>query len=291
MRKLRNVMMSAIIAAGAMAGAAMADETKPGDAQTPPKTGVSYPSRTTQINKHIAFVDLYLSSAMDNAKALSSLGDADSGKMDTQLIAEARRNLDGALDRALAHMKHVREYRSDLAMVSPGIDPSTGSNAAPRPAASGARMAKLDELETHIKEAKTASKKLAGAQLEDLGPAVDGVSTHLVAAHQSFRDIAKWTSYTMLEDSNLATVPVKGSEGEAGQGTTGAAPADSATPTPPASGTSPGATRPDSTTPTTAPNPTPVTPTAPPTQADKAKGKTIPGAKPEPVQPAPGGGY
>lgn len=282
MRRLSNLLISVVFVAGAAVGGdARADETKPGDAQAPPKTGVSYPSRTTQINKHIAFVDLYLSSAINNAKALSSLGDADSGKMDAQLIAEARRNLDGSLDRALAHMKRVREFRSDLAMASPGVEPSTGSNAAPRPAAGADRMAKLDELETQLKDAKTASKKLAGAKLEELGPAVDGVSTHLVAAHQTFRDIAKWTSYTMLEDSNLATVPVKGEEG----GAAGQEPA-------PPNGVAPGATRPDSHTPTNASEPPPVTPTAPPSDADKAKGKTIPGpSKPEPVQPAPGGGY
>jgi hypothetical protein len=270
------------------AGTARADEAKKADQPAPPKTGVSYPSRTTQINKHIAFVDLYLSTAMTNAKALAALGDADSGKMDGQLISEARRNLDGALDRALAHMKHVREYRSDLAMVSPGIDPQTGSNAPARPPASADRMARLDELETHFREARAASKRLAGATLEDLAPAVDGVSTHLVAAHQTFRDIAKWTSYTMLEDGSLGTVPVKGSSD---RDVPPAGPVDRDLGAPQPSSGSPGATQPDVTTPTTAPNPAPVTPKAPPTDADKLKGKTGPGSKPEPVEPAPGGGY
>jgi hypothetical protein len=178
------------------------------------KPSVSYPSRTNQINKHVSFVDYYLSESANAAKTLSIIGDGEPGRMDAQLVAEARKNLDGALDKALSHLKHVRGHKTELSLLAPGVeggaaDPATGSATA-RP--SDNRLAKLDELESHVKEARSASRKLAGVKVDDLSATVDGVSTHILAAQQSFRDIAKWTSYTLLDDTSLGAMPVRGDQ-------------------------------------------------------------------------------
>src|SRR5687768_229608 len=50
------------------------------------QVGISYPSRTNQINKHVGFVDLYLVEAANSLKALSMLADGEPGRMDAQLI-------------------------------------------------------------------------------------------------------------------------------------------------------------------------------------------------------------
>jgi len=278
----------------------MSAETK----DTKAKTSVSYAGRTSEINKHIGFVDLYIDQAMDSAKALAALGDSDPGKKDNALIQEGTKNLTGAIDKALTHVQHVRTFKSDLAMVAPGTDekqPSVGSTSG-----SGANLAKLDELERNLKDARSASKKLTSAKLDTLSTSVDAVASHLMAAHTAFKDIAKWTSYTLLEDTNLATVPVSGQDRDLG--TTGT----------PKSDTAPGATMPDTTSPSAttpgkpgsaspssispdttstpgdlsrpSPDTSTTSPTPTPTPEQKSKGQTMPGSKPEPVKPAPGGG-
>lgn len=167
-----------------------------GAQQLPPEAGGPAPTR--QIQKHLSFVDLYLTQAGGSAKTLTLLGDADPGFMDdAQLVAEARRTLDMSLDRAQAHMKHVRDLRSDL-----GGKPGA---------------ARLDALDTHLRDARDASKKLAAASGEALNAGVDTVSTHLAAAEDSLRELAQSVGYTLLRDTSLGRMNVKGSGMPAGQ--------------------------------------------------------------------------
>jgi hypothetical protein len=227
------------------------------------KTGVSYPSRTSEINKHIAFVDLYIDQAVSHAKALTALGDAEPGKKDTALIQEGRKGLDNSIEKALTHLKQVRTFKSDLAIAAPGHDASSTPSVGAK--GGGDKLAKLDELERHLKEAKAASKKLASVKLDGLSSSVDGVATHLIAARSTFKAIAKWTSYTLLEDSDLATVPVSGQDDVAPAGEVDRDLGNPGDTSAPKSGTS---------------------------DSEREKGNTIPGSsRPEPTKPAPGGGY
>jgi hypothetical protein len=254
------------------------------------KTGVSYPSRTSEINKHIAFVDLYIDQAVSHAKALTALGDAEPGKKDTALIQEGRKGLDNSIEKALTHLKQVRTFKSDLAMAAPGHDASSTPSVGAK--GGGDKLAKLDELERHLKEAKAASKKLASVKLDGLSSSVDGVATHLIAARSTFKDIAKWTSYTLLEDSDLATVPVSGQDDVAPAGEvdrdlgTGTGTGTMGT------GSAPGATQPDTaTTPSDLDKPADTSaPKSGTSDSERDKGNTIPGSsRPEPTKPAPGG--
>jgi hypothetical protein len=122
--------------------AAGSETAMPGDKAV----GISYPSKNDAINKHLSFVDLYLSDAANATKTLSVLGDMAPSKGDAKLVAEARKLLDGAIGQALTHLKQIRTHKADLEMIVPGIDteePATGSATA-RPAS--AKLAKLDEL-------------------------------------------------------------------------------------------------------------------------------------------------
>jgi hypothetical protein len=314
------------------------------------KFGASYPSKMSEINKHISFVDLYLNEAANNAKALSTLADAESGKRDSQLIQEGRKNLDGAIGNALTHLKHVRGFKSDLemapAMETPGtpgtsgtptgsgtMGTGTGTTGTSETGATGTgttgtsetgatgtgttgtgatgtgttgtgtmgtgtmghgtmmgthdkatNIAKLDELETHLKGARTAAKKLASAKMDTLSTSVDAVTTHLVAAQQTFRDLAKVTSYTLLEDTNLGTMPVRGGEGmpsgdidrDPQRGTPGTTTPDIQSP--------PGTTTPDRTG-------TPGTQSPGSVSPDRSGTTPRPPTDREPTRPAPGGGY
>jgi hypothetical protein len=245
--------------------------------------GISYPSKNDAINKHLSFVDLYLSDAANATKTLSVLGDMAPSKGDAKLVAEARKLLDGAIGQALTHLKQIRTHKADLEMIVPGIDteePATGSATA-RPAS--AKLAKLDELESNLKDARTAAKKIAGQKPDGLTERIDTVSAHLVTAQQRFRDMAKWTSYTLLDDTNLGTVPVRGANETPGEIDRDVGQPMNTTPARPGETTTPG-TLPDRGQPTEA------------TPPDRAPG-TPPGTanpetpKPEPVKPAPGGGY
>src|SRR5262249_5919179 len=132
--------------------------------------------------------------------------------------------------------------------------------------ASNDQVAKIGEIERQLKDAKSAAAKLSKAKSQDLGSAVDGVATHLMGADTAFRDIAKWTNYTRLANTNLGTVPVSGSGTSGSMGEDHKMPSGTGTGTTGSpSTTTPGSTTPHSTTPGTAP------------------------PKPEPTQPAPGG--
>ena len=60
--------------------------------------------------------------------------------------------------------------------------------------------------------ARAAARKLGVGKSEDFISNVDAVGTHVSAAQQTFRDIAREASYTLLIDQNLRTVPVSGQQ-------------------------------------------------------------------------------
>jgi len=259
------------------------------DTPLPEKTAVTNADKNSDINKQVGFIDLYLTDAINNAKLLSTFADAAPGATDKANLSEAKKNLDGAIDKGLTHLGKLRGYKSDLAAAA-GASPASRKRsdaAAPAPerAASGASLGQLDQLERHLKEAKSASQKLGGVQPGDLSTAVDSVATHLMGADAAFRGIAKWTNYTRLQSTNLSTVPVRGDELPAGDidrdldrqkgGPTGATPGGEDRNLPPRDTAAPGA-------PTRAPGMTsPDTPVRP--------GATTPPIH-EPTQPAPGQG-
>lgn len=251
-------------------------------AQTPepPGTKVTNADKNSDINKQVGLIDLYLTDAINNAKFLTTLGDASAGSNDKAIVAEARKNLDVAIDKTLTHVEKLRAWKSDLAMAA-GSSGAPAASGTPAPAG-GPNVGSIDELERQLKNAKIANKKLATAQLADVSGAIDGVATHLMGADNAFRSIAKWTNYIRLSSTNLSTVPVRGDElpatGRAhrdldpGAATPSPGPHDGAT-SPGIRSTSPGMTAPGATPPDMAPGVRP--------------GNANPSSR-EPVQPAPG---
>jgi hypothetical protein len=162
-------------------GSATPSTTSPGQPANP---GGSSPSSATPDT----------SSAKPSATA-SSAG-AMSFKPDATVINEAKTNLNSALDKAASHVASLRGLKNDLAASATGED----------------RVAKLTQLEQSFKDAKTAARKINAAKASDLSTAVDETGSQLMAAQNLFRDIARWTNYTMLSDVRLGTVPVRGTE-------------------------------------------------------------------------------
>src|SRR5262249_512434 len=78
------------------------------------KTGVLARGQRNQINKQIGFIDLYLSNAMNDAKVLSTLAEAETGKADKALISEAQRDLTNAIDRSLTHVQKLKGMKAEL---------------------------------------------------------------------------------------------------------------------------------------------------------------------------------
>jgi hypothetical protein len=172
-----------------------------------------------EANKHIALLDAYLTNAINNAKALSVLTDMQLTKADKAIIQEAHKNLDTSIDKALTHVKHVRSMKGlafgpmeDVESDTLGeAETGTGINEQ-QPVAGKDPMMKLDELKTQLTEVRTASKKLKNVKMDELSMAVDEISSYLFTAEQSFIDLAKTTNFTRLEDLELTTVPVKGTD-------------------------------------------------------------------------------
>ena len=233
----------------------------------PPGTKVANAERTSDLNKEVGLVDLYLTEAINGAKFLATIADAAPGANDKAILLEARKDLDAAIDMTLVHTGKLRARKSDLALAADRGGPVAS---APAPAKS---PASIDELERQLKNARIAGRKLAVTRLSELSGAIDGVATHLMGADNAFRGIAKWTNYTRLSSTNLATVPVRGDE------------------LPPSGGTSRDLDR-GGVTPSPGPRDA-----APPGVRSTGPGMTTPGAAPpgnpdpaasEPVQPAPG---
>jgi hypothetical protein len=152
----------------------------------PPKNPGVTVDKANDINKHVGFIDLYITDAINSAKLLSILSENAAGTPDKSIISEAQKNLDAAIDKALTHVQKLHA------------------------SADKTKLAQLDELTRQLNDAKTASGRLARAPLTDLGTSIDGVSTHLIGADTAFRAIAKQTNYVRLGNTNLSAVPVKG---------------------------------------------------------------------------------
>jgi hypothetical protein len=236
---------------------ALAQESPPKDAKGgAAKVGVTNPTKSGQINRQLSFIDLYLTHAMNNAKLLSAVADLEATDADKAIIAEAKKNLDAAIGSGLTHVQKLRSYKNELSMAAGGTGAGTET---------GDRIAKVDEVERQLKEAKAATGKLTTGSAVELSTQVDGVATHLMGADAAFRDVAKWTNYTRLGSTNLGTVPVRGGPGEEPTGVPAPSTPGSMTP----GSTTPGSMAPSQATPET-----------------KTPGTTPPPR--EPVQPAPG---
>lgn len=158
--------------------------------------GVTTSATASQLNKEIGLVDLYLGEGVNNAKLLANIADVERSPEDKAIVAEARQNLDLALDRGLAHVQKSRTLKTDLK----------------RAAGDAGRLSQLDELDKQLREAKSSLKRLSAVEMTELATAVDGIATHLMGADAAFRDVAKWTNYTRLASTTLGTIPVRGDE-------------------------------------------------------------------------------
>ena len=183
MRKFTGL-LTLVVGIG-LSGLALADTAK---------TTKDTAARSGQQQKHIGFVDLYLTTAVNDAKVLAQLDTAS----DKALIGEAEKDLGTAIDRSLSHVQKLR-----------------GAGAATD------QSAKIEEIERQLKDAKAAAGKLAGTKSADLASAVDGVSTHLMGADSSFHDFIKGSGYTRLSETSLGTIPVRGNDSGATGGKSG----------------------------------------------------------------------
>jgi hypothetical protein len=210
------------------------------------------------VHKHMGLVNVYLDQAIDNTKYLSSLADMTPTSADRPVIAEAQKNLDTAIDNALSHIKQARAVKdaSSMEKAVKGEDTANKDMANKDPAAQKGtweeKKVKLDALEKHLREAKMASRTLRTAKLDALSTAVDPVSSSLMAARTEFTDLAKMAQMTLLEDMQLGTVPVRGTDEDA---TTDEDQKMEPAPLPPAPAPAP---------PTTPSEPAPLSPTPPP---------------------------
>ncbi|MBI4509857.1 MAG: hypothetical protein HY698_09485 [Deltaproteobacteria bacterium] len=159
-----------------------------------------------EMRKHLLLVDVYLSDAVNNTKAISGLSELKLEKKDKPIVDEAQKNIDTNLSMATTHIGHARQRgmagtakREEGAMERQpvaGVDP----------------QAKLGELEQHLKAARDAAKKVKTARLEELDRAIEPVAAHLSAAEKTFTDLARSANYTRLEQMELGRVPVRGTE-------------------------------------------------------------------------------
>lgn len=155
--------------------------------------------KSSLTNRHLALVDMYLNEAIDSAKILSSVSEQQLAKSDAAILNEVKKNLDTEIGKALGHINDLKSVKPENTSAAQTAMPAQDSTA------------RVGELEQGLKDARTAAKKLdltkaGGAQ------AMDDVGSHLMAAQNALREIAKQANYTMLSDVKLGTVPVRGTE-------------------------------------------------------------------------------
>jgi len=136
------------------------------------------------MGKHLALLNVYLENAILNAKALSSLSDMNVPTGEKN-VKELTKNLDMSIKGAISHIGPLEKMN----------DP---------------KMTRLQDLNQSLKEAKATIAKLKKAKNADFDAQVDQVGASLSSSQQIFRDVAKTANFTVLEDVNLQTVPVKG---------------------------------------------------------------------------------
>lgn len=177
------------------------------------------------MKQKLGLVNVYLQSAIDNTKFLTSMStEMATGNKDA--INEAERNLDTSIDKALTHIRAVKAQKQAKAADKMGADKQNVKGGEPKmdenkDQAGGAgaagnhadKMARLDAMEKHLKDAKTAMKTLRGAKPENMSTAIEGVSSSLMAARNEFQDLAKMANLTLIQDMDInQTAPVRGKD-------------------------------------------------------------------------------
>jgi hypothetical protein len=140
-----------------------------------------------EAQKRLALVNVYIDDAVNHTKALQLLSGLELEKKDAPIINEVQKNLSTSIDSALKHLAHVKKME--------GV---TGTG----------------ELESHLKEAKAAARKISGSKVAELETSIAPVETHLGAASSSFHELAKGMKITLIEDIDLGAAPVRGIEEE-----------------------------------------------------------------------------
>ncbi len=153
--------------------------------------------------KRLTLINVYLSDAVNNTKALSSLVEMTLDSSDKILVQEVHKNLDSSIDNALSHVKKMRDDDKRMGM-------RKAKEMEKQPVAGA--ITRVEELERHLIEAKASSKSLEADKMDKIDMAVDAISTHLKAAEDIFADIAKDAKFTRLDQIELGKVPVKGRE-------------------------------------------------------------------------------
>jgi hypothetical protein len=182
---------------------ALADETAdPKDNMAGHQTTATAPDMKTDVTLQLALVDVYLTGAIANAKALDVFAQTPGSKNDGALIEEVRGNLDMSVNKALKHVTAMKAMKPTKENVAGGMPE----------APMAMDFAKLDELEKQLKEVQTSASKINATKMTALSGSLDSLNSNLMAADQTFRDIAQAASFTRLDTVKLNAVPVKGTE-------------------------------------------------------------------------------
>src|SRR5262249_5756894 len=143
----------------------------------------------------------------------TQIAESEQPKASTTLINEAKTDLNTSIDKSISHVQRLKTMKKELSMSAGGSmggastsgSPSAGASGSGASGASGSgastgaagssatsgsgsstatggssdALAKVDDMERQLKDAKAAANKLGVTKKEDLASAIDGVSTHL----------------------------------------------------------------------------------------------------------------
>jgi len=200
----------------ALGGLAYADDTDPAGKQ--PVSGhemTNTPSvdQKAELQKQLSLVDVYLTQAIANTKALSTLAQqSQTGKSDSSLIEEIHGNIDTSVNKALKHVSSIKSMKANKENVSGTEDKSMGVGGVQQQQPGQADLAKVDDLEKQLKDVQSASSKITGSKMSAIQPNLDTLSSSLMTADQTFRDIASAASYTRIDSQKLNEMPVRGTD-------------------------------------------------------------------------------
>ncbi|MFH0901368.1 MAG: hypothetical protein V2A73_12135 [Pseudomonadota bacterium] len=212
---MRSVLAGSLVAlllgigadnAGAQATGSAQEETK-----YPPSTAAGMTMMSTDAKKEMVLLDSSLSAAIADAKALSQLAEIQLTNKDKKVVADLHRDMDSRIDQAL---HHGRLLNSMMMPASAGTSTGGQEGAMERmPVAGSAKVSgEISMVLRNLEQAREASKKVKGVSMQELGSAVDNVSSFLSNALSAFRNAAQSANYTRLDEIELSKVPVKGME-------------------------------------------------------------------------------
>jgi hypothetical protein len=139
--------------------------------------------------KQFVLVDFYLTDAVNITKALTAFSEQAPGKMDKAIMDEAKTDLNNAINKALLHANvvHAMAISTDL-------------------------KSQTDTLIRDLKDSQASVRKVNATKLADLSKSLEGISTHLMAADDAFKQISSTAGFTRLDTMNLSSQPVSGHE-------------------------------------------------------------------------------